>query len=43
MRDAERFFGLDTHVCEAILETLVATNFLRRTNQHEYVRAYAGL
>jgi hypothetical protein len=38
-REAERLWGLDVHVCEAILEALVAVSFLRRTRQDEYVRA----
>jgi hypothetical protein len=42
IREAERLWGLDTHVCKAIFEALVATSFLRRTNQDKYVRAYPG-
>ena len=38
-REAERLWGLDAHVCEAILEALVAVSFLRRTRRDEYVRA----
>lgn len=40
-REAERLWGLDTLVCEAILEALVALSFLRRTPDNEYVRADA--
>jgi hypothetical protein len=39
IREAERLWGLEAHVCEAILETLVASSFLRRTKQDQYVRA----
>ena len=38
-REAERLWGLDAHMCEAILEALVAVSFLRRTRRDEYVRA----
>lgn len=41
-REAERLWGLDTLVCEAILEALVAVSFLRRTPDNEYVRADTG-
>lgn len=42
VRDAERLWGLDAHVCEAILEALVDAGFLVRTRHHDYVRADTG-
>lgn len=41
-REAERLWGLDAHVCEALFDALVAISFLRRTGQGEYVRADIG-
>ncbi len=41
-REAERLWGLDAHVCQALFEALVAISFLRRTRQGEYVRADIG-
>lgn len=37
-KQAVRLWGLDSHVCEALLEALVAASFLRRTPHNEYVR-----
>jgi hypothetical protein len=39
---ARRLWGLDTPTCEALLDTLVHVDFLRRTRGAEYVRADAG-
>ena len=39
---AERLWGLDTLRCQALLETLVETAFLKRTGAGAYVRADAG-
>jgi hypothetical protein len=39
LREAERFWGLDAHVCEALLEALVAAGFLTRSMQGQYMRA----
>ena len=38
----ERLWGLDTLGCEALLEALVETEFLKRTGEGAYVRADAG-
>jgi hypothetical protein len=36
---AQRFWGLEAKACEALLDALVRTGFLRRTAQGGYVRA----
>lgn len=36
---AQRLWGLETQVCEALLEGLVATSFLKRTTRNEPIRA----
>jgi DNA-binding IclR family transcriptional regulator len=36
-RQAQRLWNLDSTTCEAILETLESTRFLRRTSDHSYV------
>jgi DNA-binding IclR family transcriptional regulator len=38
-RQAQRLWDLDSTTCEAILETLESTRFLRRTSDHSYVLA----
>lgn len=37
----QRFWGLDGLTCDALLDTLEATGFLRRTSNNTYVRARA--
>lgn len=41
-KEAERLWGLDAHVCEALFGALVAVSFLRQTRQGQYVRADMG-
>ena len=41
-RQVERFWGLDTLTCNALLDALVDTGFLRRTNSGAYIRAATG-
>lgn len=36
---AQRFWGLDTWVCDALLAALVDSRFLRRTSTGAFVRA----
>lgn len=36
---AQRLWGLETQICEALVEGLVATSFLKRTTRNEYIRA----
>jgi hypothetical protein len=38
-RQAQRLWGLDASTCEAVLDALVAAQFLRRTHQDGYVLA----
>lgn len=38
-RQAQRLWDLDSTTCEAILDTLEATHFLRRTANDSYVLA----
>jgi len=38
-RQAQRLWGLDPKVCEAVLAALVQSGFLRRTAHGGYVRA----
>jgi hypothetical protein len=38
----QRLWGLETHVCDALLDQLIATNFLRRTHKDAYVLASAS-
>lgn len=38
----QRLWGLDRETCDALLDTLVAAGFLRRTDHDSYVRADAG-
>jgi hypothetical protein len=35
----QRLWGLDPATCDAVLDTLVRTKFLRRTLNHAYARA----
>ncbi len=39
LREAERFWGRDAHVCEALLEALVTASFLTRSMQGKCMRA----
>lgn len=41
-RQAERLWGLDPHVCDALLDALVAVGFLRKTRHEAYVLADGG-
>jgi hypothetical protein len=36
---AQRLWGLEGHVCEALLDSLIAANFLRKTPAQAYVLA----
>jgi hypothetical protein len=38
----QRLWGLDTAMCDALLEALVDVRFLRRTHAGAYVRADGG-
>jgi hypothetical protein len=38
----QRLWGLEPHVCDAVLDALIATNFLRRTPRDAYVLASAN-
>ena len=38
----QRLWGLEPHVCDAVLDALIATNFLRRTPRDAYVLAGAS-
>jgi DNA-binding IclR family transcriptional regulator len=38
----QRLWGLDGSTCEAILDQLVKSGFLRQTRTREYVRAGTG-
>jgi len=38
----ERLWGLDPLRCEALLDALIDSRFLRRTGKDSYVRADAG-
>jgi hypothetical protein len=38
-RQAQRLWNLDSITCEAILDTLESTRFLRRTSDRSYVLA----
>jgi hypothetical protein len=40
-RQVERFWGLNTLTCDALLDSLLATGFLRQTSTGAYVRASA--
>ncbi len=40
-RQAERFWGLTTLTCDALLDSLLATGFLRQTSTGAFVRATA--
>ena len=40
--EAQRLWGLDAVVCEALFEALTQTGFLRRTAQGGYMRADVG-
>jgi hypothetical protein len=35
----QRLWGLEPHLCDALLDALVATAFLRKTNHDAYVLA----
>ena len=37
---ASRLSGIDSEVCEAMLNVLVATGFLRRGTENRFLRAY---
>jgi hypothetical protein len=37
--EGERLWGIDSTACEALLDALVRTGFLRRTHAGRYVRA----
>ena len=39
----QRLWGLDTPTCEALIETLVADSFLKRTDRGGYVLAGASI
>jgi hypothetical protein len=39
MTQAERLWALDEHTCEALLEALIASRFLRKTATDAYVLA----
>ncbi len=39
LREAERFWGLDSHRCKSLLEALVAASFLTRSAEGKYMRA----
>lgn len=41
-RQAQRLWHLDAAICDTLLETLIAANFLRRTGRDGYVRADSG-
>jgi hypothetical protein len=38
-RQVQRLWGLDSHMCDALLDALVATHFLKRTSRDAYVVA----
>jgi hypothetical protein len=38
-RQAQRLWGLDAPTCDAVLDEMVKTHFLRRTDNALYVRA----
>jgi hypothetical protein len=38
MPQAQRLFGIDSRTCAAVLNTLIARGFLRRTAKGRYVR-----
>jgi hypothetical protein len=38
----QRLWGLETRVCDALLEALTQTKFLKRTRKDVYVLACAG-
>ena len=38
-QQAYRLWGLDPAMCRAVVDVLVRTGFLRRTNQGTYIRA----
>jgi hypothetical protein len=38
----QRLWGLEPHVCDALLDALTATNFLKRTPKDAYVLASAA-
>ena len=40
-RQVERFWGLNTLTCDVLLDSLLATGFLRQTSAGAYVRASA--
>jgi hypothetical protein len=40
-RQVERFWGLNTLACDALLDSFLATGFLRQTATGAYVRATA--
>jgi hypothetical protein len=40
-RQAQRLWGLDGLTCDALLDEMVQTHFLRRTDSDLYVRAEA--
>jgi hypothetical protein len=35
----QRLWGLDADTCQALVEALESTHFLRQTDRHEYVMA----
>ena len=42
-RQAQRLWALDSDTCEAVLDTLEASQFLRHTRDGEYLLARASL
>lgn len=39
----QRLWGLEPHTCEALLDALVAAEFLKKTHKEAYVLADGGL
>jgi hypothetical protein len=39
MPQAQRLWGLDGHVCEALFEVLIASRFLRKTSAQSFILA----